>query len=65
MQTGRGKGRYTLNGADSIGWKTIVIFDLDGTLTKSKSNIDKEMTALIFFPFFHCGITCSCALFLA
>ena len=36
-----------MNGTDSIARKKIVIFDLDGTLTKSKSNIDKEMAALI------------------
>lgn len=27
--------------------KTVVIFDLDGTLTKSKSDLDKEMASLI------------------
>ena len=27
--------------------KKIIIFDLDGTLTKSKSNLDQEMALLI------------------
>ncbi len=34
-------------GTDSLSRKKIIIFDLDGTLTKSKSNLDKEMAALI------------------
>ena len=34
-------------GTDSISQKKIIIFDLDGTLTKSKSNLDKEMATLI------------------
>jgi HAD superfamily hydrolase (TIGR01484 family) len=34
-------------GTDSISQKKIIIFDLDGTLTKSKSDLDKEMATLI------------------
>jgi hypothetical protein len=30
-----------------IAQKKVIIFDLDGTLTKSKSNLDKEMAALL------------------
>jgi len=33
---------------NSLSDKRIIIFDLDGTLTKSKSNIDHEMASLIF-----------------
>lgn len=36
-----------MNGTDSVSQKKIIIFDLDGTLTKSKSNLDKEMASLI------------------
>jgi len=36
-----------MNGTHSISQKKIIIFDLDGTLTKSKSNLDKEMAILI------------------
>jgi HAD superfamily hydrolase (TIGR01484 family) len=32
---------------NSISQKKIIIFDLDGTLTKSKSSLDKEMASLI------------------
>lgn len=35
------------SGTDSILQKKIIIFDLDGTLTESKSNLDKEMASLI------------------
>lgn len=34
-------------GTDPISRKKIIIFDLDGTLTKSKSNLDKEMATFI------------------
>ena len=34
-------------GTNSISRKKIIIFDLDGTLAKSKSNLDKEMATLI------------------
>lgn len=33
--------------AQKVFAKKVIIFDLDGTLTKSKSNIDKEMSALL------------------
>jgi len=33
---------------ESISRKKIIIFDLDGTLTKSKSNLDRKMAKLIF-----------------
>jgi len=36
-----------MSGTDSISQKKIIIFDLDGTLTKSKSSLDKEMASLI------------------
>ena len=32
---------------NSISRKKIIIFDLDGTLTKSKSDLDHEMASLI------------------
>ena len=34
-------------GTDALSQKKIIIFDLDGTLTKSKSSLDKEMASLI------------------
>ncbi|MGA3193239.1 MAG: HAD-IIB family hydrolase [Candidatus Bathyarchaeia archaeon] len=34
-------------GTDSISQKKITIFDLDGTLTESKSDLDKEMASLV------------------
>jgi hypothetical protein len=34
-------------GASSLSQKKIIIFDLDGTLAKSKSSLDKEMASLI------------------
>jgi len=34
-------------GSDSLSQKKIIIFDLDGTLTKSKSSLDREMASLI------------------
>jgi len=33
---------------NSLAQKKVIIFDLDGTLTKSKSDLDKEMAGLIF-----------------
>lgn len=35
------------SGAKKIGRKTLVVFDLDGTLTESKANMDREMASLI------------------
>ncbi len=34
-------------GASSVSQKKIIIFDLDGTLAKSKSQLDREMATLI------------------
>jgi HAD superfamily hydrolase (TIGR01484 family) len=36
-----------MSDTDSISQKQITIFDLDGTLTRSKSSLDKEMASLI------------------
>jgi phosphomannomutase len=36
-----------MSGTNFVARKKIVIFDLDGTLTESKSNLDKEMALLI------------------
>jgi len=36
-----------MSGRNSISHKKIIIFDLDGTLTKSKSDLDQEMASLI------------------
>jgi HAD superfamily hydrolase (TIGR01484 family) len=36
-----------MTGTDSISQKKVIIFDLDGTLTKSKSSLDKEMASLL------------------
>ena len=40
-------GCFTISGTSSVVRKKIIIFDLDGTLTKSKSNLDREMASLI------------------
>ena len=36
-----------MSGTNSISRKKIIIFDLDGTLTRSKSDLDQEMASLI------------------
>jgi HAD superfamily hydrolase (TIGR01484 family) len=36
-----------MNGTNWIARKRVIIFDLDGTLTKSKSDLDKEMASLV------------------
>ena len=36
-----------MSGTNSISGKKIIIFDLDGTLTRSKSDLDQEMASLI------------------
>jgi len=36
-----------MSGRNSISHKKIIIFDLDGTLTKSKSDLDQEMASLV------------------
>jgi len=36
-----------MTGTDSLSGKKVVIFDLDGTLTKSKSSLDREMASLL------------------
>jgi phosphomannomutase len=46
MQTGRDKGRWTLSATKSVAPR-IIVFDLDGTLTESKSDLDKEMASLL------------------
>ena len=37
----------TMSGTNPVARKKIIIFDLDGTLTKSKSDLDNEMASLI------------------
>lgn len=36
-----------MSGTDSISRKNVIIFDLDGTLTKSKSSLNREMASLM------------------
>jgi phosphomannomutase len=64
MQIGKDNGRWALSDAKSIARKEIIIFDLDGTLTKSKSNLDKEMASLVseLLQLRHVAVTSGCSI---
>jgi phosphomannomutase len=47
MEKRHRKERWAMSETNSISRKKIIIFDLDGTLTKSKSDLDHEMASLI------------------
>jgi phosphomannomutase len=47
MEKRHRKEHWTMNNTNSMSRKKIIIFDLDGTLTKSKSDLDQEMASLI------------------
>jgi phosphomannomutase len=52
-----------MNYGNSISDRKIIIFDLDGTLTKSKSDIDREMASLIagLLKFRYVAVTSGCS----